>query len=310
MKVNNLEKGFLVDIGRMRVANILQFYSQPRLEKIVGEGKSQDFKQELARLSALGQVEVHGGIPYKKKFKEIRLENAEIFPDETGQFKERSMNGFSFFELKPEYFMPVAAGGFDIKFDAGANMPLSKPLMQSKMTEMYDRLIELAMTGQTGYSPEKLADMLVKANDQNPQELKADEQNQEQNMEMNRVEMMIDLAGQENQMVLQGKPIPPAGTPYAPPVHTQAHIEFLRSDPMKQAQDGVYQKLVDHTMGEIYAIESRGGGQQAPQQMGSPSGGTGQSSPFPASSGMGNSAAPNQIQGGGQVPMGRAIGNG
>lgn len=306
MKINNLEKGFLVDIGRMRVANILQFYSQPRLEKIAGEKKTEQFKKELARLAMNDKLEVRDGQPYEKKYKELRLEGAEIFPDEHGTFKEKKINGFSFFELKPEYWMP-SMGGFDIKFDAGANMPLSKPLMQSKMTEMYDRLMDLAVGGQTSYDPEKIADELVKANDRNPQDLKTDESAQEENIEMNRLEIMMDLAGQENQMALEGKSIPPAGTPYAPPPHTELHINFLRSDPAKTMPEDRYQTLVTHTMGEVMAIEARGGGQQSPQQM--PQGNPGTSSPFPASStGMGK--VPNMIQGGAQVPMGRALGNG
>lgn len=310
MKINNLEKGFLVDIGRMRVANILQFYSQPKLEKIVGDKKTEQYKKEIASLVSSNMLEIREGVAYKKKFKEIRLEDAEIFPDESGNFKEKKINGFSFFELKPEYFMPVAAGGFDIKFDAGANMPLSKPLMQSKVTEMYDRLMPLAAGGQTGYDPEKIADTLVKANDFNPQELKSDQSNEEQSVEMNRVEMMVDMAGQENQMVSEGKKIPEIGTPYAPPVHTEIHIQYLRSEPGKQLPEDRYQMLVTHAMGEITAIEARGGGQNGPKQMqASQQGGTGQSAPFPASStGMGQS--PNMMQGGGQVPTGRALGNG
>ena len=310
MKINSLEKGFLVDIGRMRVANILQFYSQPRLEKIVGEKNTETFKREIAKLAQSDMLEVRDGQPYKKKFKEIRLEGSEIFPDETGNFKERKINGFSFFELKPEYFMPVATGGFDIKFDAGANMPLSKPLMQSKMVEMYDRLMQLAVTGQTAYDPEKIADELVKANDRNPQELKTDESQTEENIELKRLEMMIDLAGQENQYVMEGKPIPPIGTPYAPPVHTEAHIEFLRSEPGKALPNDRYQLLVTHTMGEIKAIETRGGGQSNGSTQQQPKNGQATSAPFPASSGMGQPTNPDIIKGGGQVPMGRAIGNG
>jgi len=40
MKMRGLERNFMVDVGRMRLANIMQFYSQPRLEKIVGAQKT------------------------------------------------------------------------------------------------------------------------------------------------------------------------------------------------------------------------------------------------------------------------------
>ena len=55
MKISNLEAGFLVDIGRMRVSNIIQFYSQPKLEKIVGEEGTQEYKREVARPIVTGK---------------------------------------------------------------------------------------------------------------------------------------------------------------------------------------------------------------------------------------------------------------
>ncbi len=312
MKIRNVEQEFLTDIGRMRVANILQFYSQPKLEKIVGDTRTENFKREVNRLMNSNMLEVRGGEMFKKEYKQIRLDGMEIFPDETGSFHERKTNGFSFFELKPEYFMPTAVGGFDIKFDAGANLPLSKPLMQSKTIEMFDRLMPLATAGITNYDPEKIADVMVEANDYNPAELKREEFAQQQSVESNRLEMMLDLAGQENEMVLQGKPIPPMGTPYASPAHTTIHAEFLRSPSMKQAPDEIYLRLLTHAIGESEAINARGGEQGGTPQMGKV-GQAASSSPFPASStgmGMASQINPNMIQGGGQVPMGRALGNG
>lgn len=308
MKISNLEAGFLVDIGRMRVSNIIQFYSQPKLEKIVGEEGTQEYKREVARLMSTGQIQVYDNKLYKTAFKQIRLEGKEIIPNEAGILKERATNGFSFFEARPETFIPMAVGGFDIKFDAGANLPLSKPLMQSKMTEMYDRLMPLATAGVTNYDPEKLADQLVKVNDLNPQDLKKEEAVTNENIETQRLEMIINLAGQENQMVSEGKPIPPLGTPYAPPAHTQMHIEFMKSATGKSLPQPQFDVLAKHTMGEIQAINAREGGQESTPRAGANTSNMG-SSPFPASTtGMGK--VPNMIQGGAQVPTGQALGNG
>ena len=47
MKLRLLEKGFLVDIGRLRVANIIQFYSQPKLERIAGPGESEKAREKI-----------------------------------------------------------------------------------------------------------------------------------------------------------------------------------------------------------------------------------------------------------------------
>ena len=311
MKIRNIEKGFLTDIARMRVANILQFYSQPKLEKIIGEAKTQSFQREMAKAAQQGMLEVRDGQPFKKKFKEIRTEGIELFTDERGQVNERKKPGVSFFELKPEFFMPVSRGGFDIRYEAGANLPVSKPLMQSKVSEMYDRILPIAVEGVTAYDPEKLGDELVKVNDLNPQDLKREEAVQAESIEGNRLEMAVELASQENQSVLENKPIPEFGTPYAPPAHTQVHIEFIRSDSIQVGTEP-FTRLLQHVTGEMEAIKARGGEQTSP-----PVGQAGQSSvaspssPFPASAtGMGQSPTPSVIRGGGQVPEGRAIGNG
>lgn len=309
MKIRNFENGFLTDIARMRVANILQFYSQPKLEKIVGEKKTEQFRSKVATLAQQGKLEVREGEAYEKKFRQIRTEENELFLDEKGGVKEKAKPGVSFFELKPEFFMPVARGGFDIRYEAGANLPISKPLMQSKISEMYDRLLPIAQEGITNYSAEKIADELVKANDLNPQDLKTEESVAGESVEANRLELAVELAAEENNNVLQGKPIPEFGTPYAPPAHAAVHIEFLRSEQMKQAEEKVYNVLLQHVTGELKAIEARGGEQGSPPTQGS----TGQvmsSSPLPAGATGGNLAAPAKMEGGGQVPTGRALGNG
>src|SRR4030042_3550521 len=102
MKMRLLEREFLVHIARLRVANIIQFYSQPRLEKIVGKKGTQDYEQEIAKLSTQGLLEVVNGQPFKQNYREVRLENKEINFDETGTPTEKASPGFTFFQLKPE----------------------------------------------------------------------------------------------------------------------------------------------------------------------------------------------------------------
>src|SRR3990167_8251921 len=322
MKIRSLENGFLTDIARMRVANILQFYSQPKLESIVGQAGTAEYQREMARLAREGLLTSFEGKPMKKQFKQIPIQGKELAPDATGNFAERTITGTSFFTLKPEFFMPVARAGYDIRFEAGAELPISKPLMQSKMQEMFDRLLPIAVEGITTYDPEKLADMLVKINDMNPQELKKEQGVEEAGIESQRLEMAIDLAGQENQAILGGKPIPPNGTPYAPPSHTMVHIGFLKSPQMKQASEDIYKQLLAHVVGEMQAQTLRQGGTGlTASAMGTPGGaqGTpnqpqhGQSAPMsmgspPTAPGAMNNIIPGMIEGGMQVPTGKALG--
>lgn len=300
MKLANFEKRFLVDIGRQRIANIMQFYSQPRLEKIVGEKKTDEYKKEIARLSREGMLEVKDGEPFRKKFRQITTEGKKLFFDERGEVKQRKEPGFHFFEAKPDFFMPHSPEGFDIRFKAGPSMPVSKPLMQQKITEMYDRLIEVAMSGETSYDPEKLADKLVESNELDPEDLKNQEALEEESIEENRIALAVDLAGQENEMVLQGKEIPPNGTPFAPPPHTQVHIAFLQSEQMVNAPQDIYDKLLQHTVGEIELIKRRAGEQGAAQ------GAQQQEQLSPGEEAA--QAVPGLMQGGGDVPEGQVFG--
>lgn len=318
MKIRGMENGFLTDVARMRVANILQFYSQPKLEKIVGKAGSEEYQREIARLAREGLVENYGGKLYKKQYRQIPIQGKELIPNERGTIMEKTVDGFSFFDAKPEFFMPVASGGYTIKFEAGSELPISKPLMQSKTQEMFDRLLPIAVEGITSYDPEKLADMLVKVMDMNPMELKKEESVEEAGIEGQRLELSLDLAGQENQAVMSGKAIPPTGTPYAPPSHTMVHIAFLKSPQMKQAPDNIYKVLLQHIVGEMQAIAQRQGGganlsaggqpsmtQPSGPQAGSPAPLRGTT---PSAPGSTQDIMPGLIQGGNQVPTGKVLG--
>lgn len=255
MKIMLLTEGFMKDISTQRVANIMQFYSQPRLERIVGQSETAQFKQQIAALTREGLLEVRGGEMFKKQYPTIRLENKQMSFDERGNMTERKKSGFSFFEAKPEFFMPAAYGGFDIKFEAGSTLPISKPLLQSKSAELFDRLLPLTAEGVTNYSAEKLGDMLVETHDINPNSLKNDPETEQtdQTDSDSRIEMQVQLATQENEEVLKGGSIPQNGTPYAMPAHTEIHVAFIKSDQVKQLPEDRYTMLVRHAAGEIVA---------------------------------------------------------
>lgn len=299
MKIMLLTEGFLKDISRQRVANILQFYSQPKLESIVGEAGSQEYQREVARLANQGLIQRVDGKLMKKSYREIRLDKKELSFDERGQIMERDSNGFSFFELRPEFFMPSASGGYDIVFNAGSTLPISKPLQQSKATEMFDRIVGIAQAA--GYDVGKLTDWYVQVNDYNPDDFKSQEQVSGEMVAEQRIKMASDLASRENQEVVSGGNIPEMGTPYAPPVHTEIHIAFLNSPTMQQAPQEQFDKLTKHVMGEIVAQNVRNGGQslaggQAGPEQAAPEG-------MNPTNAMGN-IMPDRIQGAPQVATG------
>lgn len=260
LKVRRFERESLTRIARLRVSNILQFYPQPKLEKIVGEEAVEQFQSELTQLQARGVNETEnlqkvGDETFKKSFREIRLENQEFVPDAKGQFNLKSSSKpFTFFPLKPEYYLP-SKGAFDIKFAAGSTLPISKPLMQTKKAEMFDRLFPLAQLGV--YDLKKLGDQLLKANDENPADYAPDQK--EEGDSDQRLTMALDLANVENNLMMKGQPIP--ATAYAPAGHTQIHVEFMQSQTFQAlgANDPKIQIFTDHVTGELAAQAERGG---------------------------------------------------
>lgn len=312
LKVRRIEREFLTRIGRLRVSNILQYYPQPRLELIVGEQGTKEYTQQTQDLQAKGLLHTAtDGKQYKKNFREIRLQGIDLMPGADGQVKQQtSKDEFSFFGLQPDYFLPKR-GGYDIKFEAGSTLPISKPLLQSKATEMYDRLIQLALGVPGTYEPKKLGDMLIKVNDMNPSDLASEQGQAVQDDAQARLQMAIELANTENNLMMQGRPIP--STAYAPAAHTLIHVKFSASPTFQKLgkDDPIVQLFIDHITGEIAAQQERAnssGGGQVTAQGGEPGGQGGPvTTPTPAGAQAGgnkqlNDVLPGKVQGGGQVP--------
>lgn len=258
LKIRRFERGFLTRVARLRVSNILQYYPQPKLEEMVGEQGTETFKQEMEALKARGLLEERDGKVYKKKYRELRTEDVMLDTDERGQPIEKSEKGFHFFELEPQYFVPTK-GYYTIKIKAGSTIPISKPLIQSKTTEMYDRLIELAINVPGTYDPKKLGDMLIKVNDMNPADLAAEQQQPMDNGQA-RLKMNVELATVENNLMMKGKQIP--STAYASEAHTLTHVTFMRSPSFQElsAEDEVVQLFTAHVVGELAAQQDRQSG--------------------------------------------------
>ena len=305
MKMWHIKNDTLVDVGRLRVANIMQFYSQPRLKDIVGEGR-------VEKLQAEGKIVMSGGQKYEAEYRQIRLEDQKVeIDDQTRQPTVKPAKGFTFFTAEPKFFMP-SAGSFDIRYKASSQLPISKPLEQQKADEMYDRLIK-----NPAVDPWKLAEYLLKTRELAPDEFKAQAKGEGQPEEQGiRVDKMVDLASMENEEMMNGKAIGP--TPYASAVHTQIHEQFMNSDRFRKevpaGDNKTLQIFTNHVMGEIAAQMMRGGkglsgamgGQPAPGMpgMGAAPAGGGQT-PQAMPPGI-EEAMPGRIEGGNEAPSGMA----
>lgn len=289
MKIWMMKKEFLVEMAKLRVANILQFYPQPKLEKVIGSENEQMYKDQQADLEARGLLTKIGGEEFVKQYKQIRLEGEQMQAGEKGDVSIASSSGFSFFDLKPEYFVPVTKGGYDIKFDATSNIDISKPLMQSKSLELFDRFSQIALNVPGSYDIVKLGDMVLVDFDKNPANLKPAQASQDPQAVF--LQNQINIASMENKQMLQGNPLP--ATPYASPIHTRVHVEFMQGEEFQKAPEDIDRLFTEHVIGEIAAQTMR-------EQTGSPGAGgvvpaagleptpTGQTTPGGAANGVTN----------------------
>lgn len=295
MKIWQIKNDTLVDIGRLRVANIMQFYSQPKLEEIMGE-------RMVEKARAEGSLVRSEGKNYRASYRNIRLKDQRMEVDNrTGQVKSLPARGFTFFEAEPRFFLPTR-GGYDLRYKATSSIPISKPLQMQKMDELYDRLAKNPTV-----DPWKLAEAMLKSRDEDPDEFKVVKQGEEEPRGIS-LKQMVDLAGIENDEMARGNEVGP--TPYASPAHTELHIEFMRSEKFKKdvpPDSNVLQIFANHIMGEITAqtARQRGG---SPPQGGAQGGQLPGMVPAAGSAGGTNlameAAMPGRVQGGGQVPSG------
>ena len=222
LKVRRLNWEFLKRVAQLRVSNIIQYYNQPKLERIIGEEETLEYQNQIKELEKRGLLEKRDDGVFQKKYRNMLLKGKEITIENGEPRVSDSTSEYNFFELEPKYFMPNK-GGYDIKFEAGSSLPISKPLMQSKVQEMFDRLIKIVDLA--GYDYQKLGDMLMRVNDLNPADIKKElpmKSDQEA-----RLEMQVEMANMENKAMMGGKAIP--GTPYVSPVHTLIHVKHTSS---------------------------------------------------------------------------------
>lgn len=240
----------LYNVGLLRESNIRQFYSVPKVEKIVGQKGTDTYYSRVRDAYKSGRLQMKNGIPYEQKYKTIRLSNQKLVIGENDISLQKSKEP-TFFEATPELITPMY-GSFDVKISPMPSIPVSKPLMQEKASAMFDRLIQLPQI----YDPSKLGDALLEVHDYDPDEFKPDKSVQEQ-LSSNMVGKSLQVAQVENQELMRGKELPP--TPYAMEPHTEAHIAMINSPEMMALppDSPILAGLVRHIQGELQAQQQR-----------------------------------------------------
>lgn len=258
----------LYNVGLLRESNIRQFYSVPKVEKIVGQKGTDNYYSRVRDAYKAGRLVMKNGVPHENKYKTIRLSNQKLNVTNDGVTLQKSKEP-TFFEATPELINPMY-GSFDVKISPMPSIPVSKPLMQEKVSAMFDRLIQFPSI----YSQEKLGDALLETHDYDPDEFKPDKPIQEQ-LSSNLVGKSLQVAQVENQEIMSGKDLPP--TPYAMEPHTEAHIALINSPEMMELppDSPILASLVRHIQGELQAQQQRAsvmGGQPGLEGYKGPSG--------------------------------------
>lgn len=237
MKIWLLSRELLTNIVRLRVPNIIQYYTVPKAQKVLGEKRFAEYRN-------------------------IRTEDVELKTTRDGKLLENEKKGFYFFEVTPDLIVPQY-GGYDYKLSGEPTFPVSKPLQQQKVSEfMQHPVIQAALANQI-YDVGRMADELSKINDYDPEKFKAPQLTRGEEEPVNE-EALYELANRENEQMLQGMEIPPTG--FATRGHTDIHLAFMSSPNFKlQFNNRVLDVFSKHIAGEAKAQELRG---QAAQEQG------------------------------------------
>lgn len=141
----------LTRLGRLRVANIKQFYKNPiKVEKIIGED---------------------GAKAIVKKYRRIRLKDKALaMNEESGQYYlQNDFKGYSFFQTIPDLFRDSQTERFyeyDVKVDPQSAIKVSKGLEQERERGFFDTFRDDPLIDQ-----KKLREGYIESLDKNPEEL-------------------------------------------------------------------------------------------------------------------------------------------
>jgi len=248
LKIWLLSRTLLMEQSRLRVANIIQHYSQPKLQSILGAKEP-----ELANAIAAGNVRSINGQQFIEQPRTIRTTNIELTRVGEGGIEERDNKGENFFDVLPEDVIPIK-GAFDLKLSAEPTFPVSKPLLQQKVNELFQHPIIQAAVQQGLLDLKKTASKMLEINDFDPDDFEVREE-PEAAIDP---EQMIRMAMTENEQMMEGDEMP--GTPFATSDHTEIHLNFMGSEDFKKAfrtNPGIVNLFVRHILFEEAAQQER-----------------------------------------------------
>ena len=230
-KIWALSNSMLLEVAQLRVPNILQYYKTPKIKEIMGN----DAIEKMLAIREVAEEQrlvIHGGKYYEAEYKTIVTKDKELKKNGAGGLDIVDKRGDNFFMVTPD-MLPPNASLLRFKTSVEPQFPLSKPLQQQKIAEfMAQPIISLAV--QSGYyDPNKMADELSLINDYDPEKFKAQDKDQQLQSTLVDPKKILELAGKENEQMMQGEAL--IGTPFATPEHTQVHLAFMQSEPLKQA---------------------------------------------------------------------------
>ena len=257
MKMIQHDKMFLPRVGRLRIANIQQFYTQPMAEALVGDSIAAQYEnnQQASRLKRDNLAQ--DGDRYERRYFTVPLENKKLVYDKIRhRLYEEPTRGWTFFEAKPEFIR----GNVRVTFEPGTSIPISKPLLQQRTEALLQHPLVAAAIQQGYYDLGRVVDSLVRVHELDPDawkptnsiEQKPDTFNWEAKIDPT---AEIKLAEEQNRLLAEGKRIPP--TPYITERHVKVHLAFANSPDMREADEQAKKNFIDHVVGEITLLKKR-----------------------------------------------------
>lgn len=218
--INTLcEMETITRIGKIKWSNIQFFYPAPRIERIMEDNEERE----------------------KKTYRSIKVQGLEFKIVESNGEKSLKMNdidGTSGFKLDKAHarFME---NDYDVVVNGEANVVLSKPLQQAKITEMFN-LIALNPQLMAEVDPKKSLKRYLTINDESPKDWLRGAGMTDSDWQR--------LAIHENMVMAAGQPISP--TKDAPTIHTEEHLNFAASKEYDALPDAIKHIFDEHIMGE------------------------------------------------------------
>jgi hypothetical protein len=229
-----VEMDSIIRLGRLKWSNIQFFYPAPKITAITESNRNRA----------------------RKTYRKVNLDGQQfsIVKNDKGQnaLKVSELLGTSALELN-KAMLRFIEGDFDIVIEADAYSSMSKPIKQSKITEMFNLMSNNpSLIGVL--DPKKAVRRYLEINDEDPDQwLKGTGQSDE--------DLQL-IASQENMVMSAGIPLGP--TEGATQAHTLVHLQHTKTPEFQQLPPEIQALFEAHIMGEDASNPATGGGAGQP----------------------------------------------